>query len=57
MIKGFERTKGIVRLLKLSDTHRGGRASGQAVRRGIFIFFCPINSARLNCAELKEKPG
>lgn len=24
MIKGFERTKGIVRLVKLSDTHRGG---------------------------------
>lgn len=31
MIKGFERTKGIVRLFKLSDTHQGGRLSGQAV--------------------------
>lgn len=31
MIKGFERTKGIVRLLELSDTHQGGRLSGQAV--------------------------
>lgn len=31
MIKGFERTKGIERLFKLSDTHQGGRPSGQAV--------------------------
>lgn len=31
MIKGFKRTKGIARLLKLSDTHQGRRPSGQAV--------------------------